>query len=732
MTNLEIALAVIAGCMAIVTAFLLRWAAETRERLARGVVLFLFVMMTSMAGAAVGYFSNPSSPSLLESFGIAGGIMLAAAAVLFVVFLGEAKRRAAVRTEESRAEPSPASLSWPFLAAVAALVLLGEFLMGWAFQLATAPGSVPTGGDLTGFASAVLNSPWFVFTMAGEMALTTYLLRARLGSAFVPLLALQSLIMFLSPTTLPSENFGSVSVNAGNGAIGVLSFTWVNLSVVLGSALMIVLIIFVMEHIYRHPELPRAFGTYLALLVGVYGVMMAGLFVWLNYGDARLFGLSIVLEMVLYLGAILIPERFEGEDRFSWQLNANWAAGLLAGIFVAEIFMGAVLDVVLEPQVFAGNWPALPLSGPASVVLTNLFWNGFGFFAESAASTWFLLMMGAEMGMLVVFKFRESHDFENKLRLVLMMVCYFSFAIFWSSWYYGQIVSDPTYGGAGNTLNVPVLGWSMGIGSAQIAPPLFLVITLTYAITGVLCFLFGRRVICSVFCTAPLMYQGTAIDSMKSFNRHSRIARKYLGNKLSNVYMATTGLVMGSLFVATVLSYTNYLGATNVLVGPFQWDPTVFLFATYFSVLWYVMFVAIPYVGDYNCVTMGWCYTGTVAQAFQKLGPYKLKVRSKEVCRACTTVDCGRACPVGLVDMPGFFRTKGEYRSSKCCGVGNCVGACPYGNLYIYDIRHWVAEHLGRDPGDMFGTRLKMLPSSHRSPPAPSPPVLVEEAGSAP
>jgi polyferredoxin len=127
------------------------------------------------------------------------------------------------------------------------------------------------------------------------------------------------------------------------------------------------------------------------------------------------------------------------------------------------------------------------------------------------------------------------------------------------------------------------------------------------------------------------------------------------------------------------------------------------------------MFVTIPYTGNYNCVTMGWCYTGTVAQLFQKVSFYKLKVRSKDVCKACTTLDCAKHCPVGLVDMPGHFRTKGEFRSTKCCGVGDCVEACPYGNLYVHDVRHWIRRRVGL-PESPRGTPLPMVRRSSASP----------------
>jgi polyferredoxin len=164
---------------------------------------------------------------------------------------------------------------------------------------------------------------------------------------------------------------------------------------------------------------------------------------------------------------------------------------------------------------------------------------------------------------------------------------------------------------------------------------------------------------------------------------------------------------MASLAFVSFASYFDQQGVWQLtFLGA---DPSVFFFAISFSVAWFLMFVAIPYVGNYNCVTMGWCYTGLIAAAFQKLGPYKLRVRSRQICKDCTTLDCAKGCPVGLVDMVGHFRTKGEFRSSKCCGVGDCAEDCPYGNLYLYDIRHWVLEHLGRPAAPAESQRLPMM-----------------------
>ena len=66
------------------------------------------------------------------------------------------------------------------------------------------------------------------------------------------------------------------------------------------------------------------------------------------------------------------------------------------------------------------------------------------------------------------------------------------------------------------------------------------------------------------------------------------------------------------------------------------------------------------------------------------------------MCVSCKTVDCANACPVGLTDMRGEFIKKGEFKSIKCIGIGECVDACPYHNIFIYDVRHWLKEKLGR------------------------------------
>ena len=106
--------------------------------------------------------------------------------------------------------------------------------------------------------------------------------------------------------------------------------------------------------------------------------------------------------------------------------------------------------------------------------------------------------------------------------------------------------------------------------------------------------------------------------------------------------------------------------------------------------MWYIVFVSIPFMGAFACVTQGWCYWGVFNQAVSRIGLFRLKVKDPQVCLNCKTVDCANACPVGITDMRAEFIKKGEMRSIKCIGIGECVDACPHKNIFIYDVRHAI------------------------------------------
>src|SRR5208282_2170497 len=436
-------------------------ASEAHTPLKAGAVVFLLLMMVGMLVGATLYYVHPSVASLVEGIWVASALMSLSVVVVFLSFLREAQSETD-RSAPAEAAPGPRPL---FVGSVVVLVLANELLMGWTFQAAAGQAPGLSGANLGAIAqlfATYVNSPCFLFTMSAEMILTAVFLRDRLPRPVFVVLASQALIMLFSPPALDWA-------------------TWSALSIYVASAAMIVLFVYLMEHLYHHHQLGLGFSNYLLELLAVYGLMMAGLFFWLYYGDGTTFALSIVLEMIVFFGAVVRPEQLSSELAPPWQLRPNWAFAVLALIFVAEVFMGAVLDVQVDPGTYLGGFPVLPLSGAAPVVLLNALSNGFWFIATVCASTWFLAMMGAEMGMLVVFKFRETRHLENRIRLVLMMGCYAAFAVFYPSLYFGLVFPN-----APNPSTVAVLGWPMGLGSYPLATLVFVAVLVTYAITGTL------------------------------------------------------------------------------------------------------------------------------------------------------------------------------------------------------------------------------------------------------
>jgi polyferredoxin len=689
-------LVLLAAAMAYVTAVLVRWAAGAQTVAYAAAILFLFAMMAAMFAGALLYFLAPGPAALAEGFWLAAALMSAFVFPLIYVLNREARRR--VTAPESAPDPfHPRG----YVAGTIALVLLNEFLMGWTFSLA-AGSPIPLDHALIPLVEAVVVSPWFVFTMGAEMLLSAYFLRERIGSEVRIVLAFQGALMLLAPPALASTAWSAVTIYAG-------------------SAVMICLVIYLLEFVARHPTFSPGFGRYVLLLSCLYAGMMVGLYFWLVDGFLPLFAAVLILEMVLFFDGLLRSDAFRPPPTMAWADHASWSFGLLASVFVAEVFMGALLDV----QVTGGAWlstiPATPSAGPALNAVTAVLQNGFWWLATVTASSWFLVMMGIEMGALVVYKIRETRHRELRLRLWLLVAVFASTSVlipgFWS-----------TIPGAPDLATIPFLGWTMGIGSGgALAPTVLLAILLTYALVTGLCFFFGRRALCSVLCgMAPLMYQGTVMDKMKSFNRSSSVGHKYLGSRYSAAFSVTASVALTAVVSVTALSYLDSVGAIHIsILGA---DPTVFLYNLNFGVIWYILFVTVPFVGTYNCVTLGWCHWGMVGQAVsnRRIGLFRLRVKDREVCKACTTLDCARACPIGLVDMPGHFRTRGEFRSSKCCGVGDCIEACPYDNIYIHDIRHWWRARSASTTVRPPWVREPQLPMAGRSPNASPPATLLK------
>jgi polyferredoxin len=633
-------------------------------RVTRGYVIFLVTMIVSMTEAGFVYLLDPTRIGIEIALG--SGFAITTAGIIVIIRDASIKPSSAGGLTLSRSSLTKTT--------IITLILVNEFLMGWVFTMASgsiAPTSSSSSSLLSTF-SYIVGSYWFIFIMAIEMAFTIYVFRNELPKSLLVLLCLQAAVMFLSPTALD------------NGL-------WVSVSVFAGAGFMTVLFVFMFEYLARKNSIDKKIANYYLALLGTYALMMGGLYLWKINGDELLFAISIILEMAIYFDLILNRTKSSSPvaEKKSWLLDAKWTFGVLTTLFVAEFFMGALLDAQINgPQNLIQRASIVSLSGGGGF-LQNIgasIYNFISFFGSVTASPWFLIMMGTEMGALVFFRIWTVRELETKIRLALVIV---AFAVY--------TVALPLFLFPSSLVaKIPFVGWSMGAGTAgAVAPPLLIGLVGTYLVSGILSFLFGSRQMCSMFCSAALMYQGTFYDKMKTFNRSSTIGKKYLTSKLSGLYKVTFSLVWGSLIVAIAISYLDSIGILNFSI--FGNDPTTFLYTFYFGFLWYIIFFTIPFVGTYACVSMGWCHWGTFNQLVGRLGFFKVKVKDPNICVKCVTKDCAKACPVGLTDLPSQFISKGEFKSHKCIGVGNCVSSCPYENEYFYDVRHWLKLKLGKE-----------------------------------
>jgi len=648
----EVVLWPIAFGMVYLIALTIKWAVNSQRLLDASLVFFVLLMMAAMFAGVVIYFSAPGTGTLLIAAWLNLGLMSVGLIPVFVTFLSD--------IEKGNQRFAPLRNRRMFHVSVIALALINEFLMGWGFNLV----SVGRFSLSLGYLSDIVSSYWFVVPMSLEMLLASLMLRKELNSPFLILFVFQSVLMFISPPITADR-------------------TWISSTIYAGAALMTIFYVGIYHFLYRNKQVSVAVSNYMLVLLAIYSIMMAGLLFWQLYGSTAVFSFSILFEMVLYFSTMLSHRDFGGRGRISWMSSPWFAFGFIALTFVGEFFMGAFLDVQVFGPRFVALMGLVPLNGNPLHAFAGALYDFVSFFSSVTLSSWFLVMMGMEMGALAAMRIREVREFETKVRLVLMILAYALYSVFFP---YFVIPS-------GELERLPLIGWSMGVGTAgAVAPALIGVIVGTYALSGILSFLFGSRQLCSVLCTAALMYQGTFYDSLKVYNRRSRFARRFLTSKMSSAYKHIAAAVWLSLLGTAVISYLNSVGVLRLTV--FGSDPAYFTYAVYFGVLWYLVFISIPFVGTYGCVTTGMCGWGSFNHLLSRAGFWKLTVKDSDLCVKCTTKDCALACPVSNTDMPGQFIAKGEFKSPKCIGVGDCVSACPYGNIKFYDVRNWFRSRL--------------------------------------
>jgi polyferredoxin len=593
--------------------------------------------------------------------------------------------------------------------AVPVLLALG---LGDAALLAVLAWVRPSGWLLTAPAPgafATLLAPAFILAVVAEIGALLWWGRAAVPGQLAWLVATPAVLVALSP-----------SLVAGRGPTLAVSLV--------GSAVIVAMFVLTFQFLYRHKQLEE---SNLSLLVGwpfVALLTSLGWFLWVFDGIAVALAVSVVAQLAFAAFVTLRPRSAAG-DRVPWILRPFAIFEFLLFAFLAEFFLGALLDFLIAGPQFLQFIPFVPYSGSALHAVGVATYNGLWFGAAILASAWFLVLLGFTMGPLVAFKIRETHERAQRIRLGLTIAAFAVAAV-----YIPSVASSTPLVSSAWLASIPLIGWGFGLRSGgPFESGIFLAVILMYVFVGALTVLFGRKAVCAVMCGAALMYQGTAMSEMRGFNQTSRVGKYFLGSQLSTAYLVTSGIALSSLFAVSLLSVLHWMPTVQVASGALDTAALPLPIELYFGAVWFAMFVTTPFIGTYNCATTGFCHWGALTVPFAKVGFFRLKVKDKKVCQECTTFDCAKACPVGLTDMPLAFRTKGEYRSTKCCGVGDCVGACPYGNMYHQDVRFWVLRKLRRSdargsgiPGG--GTPLPMVRSAPGPVPRSAPRAPVETA----
>ncbi|MEM0156084.1 MAG: 4Fe-4S dicluster domain-containing protein [Thermoplasmataceae archaeon] len=513
-----------------------------------------------------------------------------------------------------------------------------------------------------------VTSYWFVIPMSIEMAISSILLRKSFSKFLFFVLVSQSAIMLLTPAAFQSQ-------------------FWSTISIYLSASVMTAIFIVVFEYLYRVQHIKKRVGNFLILLLLAYSIMMAGVFVWLIGQSPYLLSAGSIFEMIVFLTLVLNPERSTAGKSVFWLASRRWSFSLLLIIFVPEFFMGAAIDLrYFGVASYISSIGLVPIAGSVFSSVSSAVFDFVVSVSSISLSPWFLIMMGIEMGSLVVFKIKITHDRETKLRLFLMLLAYGVYTVYLPSFF----LNDPA--------KVPFLGWSMGIGTAGPVSPIYLLpIFLSYVITAVLSLFFGSRQLCSAFCPASTMYQGTFYDSMKKFNNGGNLSRSVTrSNRRGKILFRSVSLVVYfSMGAAALISYLNSTGVLDLTI--YGYDPEFMIYLIIFGFVWYAAFIAMPFIGSYGCINTGFCSWGNFNRFFSKLGFFRLRVTDPQQCISCKTKDCATVCPVGNYGQPGSFILKGEFKDSRCVGIGDCVEACPYDNIFYYDVRHWIRGKIGKD-----------------------------------
>lgn len=249
--------------------------------ISRAYVLYFLVMMVSMSAVGGVYILNTALTGLNE--GLVLGNVIMVPGVFAILWYASKHPSDSGRVSNIR---SMNLERWTLVF----FVLLNEFVMGWAFVLAS--GTSPLFGSgyllttITLTLDHVAGSDWFLFTLAFEIIFSIVMLREFLSRDFVTVAILQSLALFFAPTAMQGKVWGEICI------LG-------DIAILMG------IIILSYPQFTKGQPATENFRRYLKILIVLDSLAVAGTLVWAATGNPIILLPSLVAETVLYFYAIL-------------------------------------------------------------------------------------------------------------------------------------------------------------------------------------------------------------------------------------------------------------------------------------------------------------------------------------------------------------------------------------------------------------------------------------------
>ncbi len=282
------------------------------------------------------------------------------------------------------------------------------------------------------------------------------------------------------------------------------------------------------------------------------------------------------------------------------------------------------------------------------------FWGSYTLIMMTTMMPFYVVMMGAEMSYLVYERYKSLKTKSLK------------------SWTLGIIVGVPLF-----VWLIPYYTNFYVFGmSGMIFPVTLVSFAISVTAVALASSLFGKRAYCNLVCMSAHMWTNVFYDQFKP--------------RINHKFWEYFRWVTFSLMVLTFAYWvTIEIGVTTPpKVGTLSINPLDLFGMFTLNYIWWFMFFLTPVFGTYACSRQGWCGFGTFTGLFNKV-LFKIKAKDVETCKSCESLACEKACPAKIEIREDVLR-KGYTNRISCVGCGDCVEACTYNNLYIYDVTNVI------------------------------------------